>query len=403
MQRSLMILGLVLVVGSFAGADWPQFRGEDNSGAADAKAVSAEWSNEKADNIAWQADLPGRGVSGPIVVAGKVIVTASSGFQQDRLHVLAFDAASGQKAWERQFWATGRTLCHPTMAVAAPTPASDGQRIFAFYSSNDLACLDLDGNLLWYRGLTHDFPAAANDVGMASSPLVVGDTVVVQVENQGDSFAAGIGAATGDTRWRIERGPAANWTSPAVLRGTAEGEDAVLLQSPSGLTAHHARTGEELWSYPAGCSTIPSVLSADGFVFLPASGLTALRPAGSQEPEVVWERATLAPGSASPAVAGGKIYIIQSGGVLNCGDLVTGEVLWELRLTGSFWATPVVAGDHLFAINQDGLAQVVRISEGEGEVIAEFELGEKVLCSPAAAAGGIFLRSDAHLWKLAGK
>ena len=87
--------------------------------------------------------------------------------------------------WERQFWATGRTMCHPTSSVAANTPSSDGKRIYAFFSSNDLACLDLAGNLLWYRGLTHDFPTAVNDVGMSASPIVLGDTVVVQVENKG--------------------------------------------------------------------------------------------------------------------------------------------------------------------------------------------------------------------------
>ena len=130
------------------------------------------------ENIVWTANLPGRGVSSPIVVGGKVVVTANSGPRQERLHVLAFDAKSGRELWHRQFWATGRTLTHPVGANAAPTPASDGKRIFAFYSSNDLIALDLDGNLLWFRGLAHDYPKAGNDIGMSSSPTVVGDTVV---------------------------------------------------------------------------------------------------------------------------------------------------------------------------------------------------------------------------------
>ena len=149
-------------------------------------------------------------------VSGRVIATSASGASQDRLHVHAFDAASGKSLWERQFWATGRTLCHPTSSVAACSPMSDGQRIFAFFSSNDLVCLDLNGNLLWYRGLTLDYPTAANDVGMSSSPLVVDGTVIVQVENKGDSFAAGLDAETGQTRWKIPRKPEMNWTSPTV-------------------------------------------------------------------------------------------------------------------------------------------------------------------------------------------
>jgi hypothetical protein len=178
-----------LLLSTQMGADWTQFRGTDTTG------VSADKVPTRiAESIAWTADLPGRGLSGPIVVGDQVILTASSGFNQDRLHVLSFSAKTGELNWERQFWATGRTMCHPKMCNATPTSASDGQRIFAFFSSNDLACLDLEGNLLWFRGLTHDYPNASNSLGMSSSPVVVGDTLVVQVENDSQS-------PTGPLRW----------------------------------------------------------------------------------------------------------------------------------------------------------------------------------------------------------
>ncbi len=224
-------------------ADWLQFRGGDAGGAAAMADLPITWSAETNQHIAWKVPLPGKGVSGPIVVGGKILLTASSGFKQDRLHVLCFDAASGENLWERQFWATGRTLCHPTSAVAAPTPASDGRRVFAFFSSNDLACLDLEGNLLWYRGLSFDYPHAGNDVGMASSPVVVDETVVVQIENQDDSFAAGLDAATGETRWRHDRDPLANWSSPVAVRSNDGKGDLVLVTSSNKTTAYEPRTG----------------------------------------------------------------------------------------------------------------------------------------------------------------
>lgn len=391
-------------VGLLAGADWLQFRGNDGTGAADGLSPPTRWSKDedgRAVNMAWQADLPGRGVSSPIVIGEKVVVTASSGFRQDRLHVLSFDARSGALDWERQFWATGRTLCHPTMAVAAPSPASDGRQIYAFYSSNDLVCLDLEGNLQWFRGLTYDYPTAANDVGMAASPVVVGDTVVVQIENKGDSFAAGLDTATGETRWRIERDRRMNWTSPAILRGATPEEDLVLLQSPSRLTAHEPRTGRQVWSHAAGCSSIPSVVAADGMVFLPSGGLTALKPQpGSEAVEVAWTEPQLGPGSASPLVHKGQVYVINSAGVLTCGDAASGKLLWRLRIKGTFWATPAVAGDYLYSVNQEGLAQVVQLGK-QGELVSENPLGEAVLASPAVAEGAVYFRSDAHLWKIA--
>lgn len=347
----------------------------------------------------------GKGVSGPIVVGKKVFVTASSGaVVQDRLHVLCFDTESGKQLWHRQFWATGRCFHHPTSANAAPTPASDGERVFAFFSSNDLVCLDLDGNLQWYRGLGYDFPKAGNDVGMSSSPVVAGGAVVVQIENQGDSFAAGLDVLTGETLWREARKPSANWASPALLKD-ASGKEAVLLQSPGVLTAHEPRTGKQVWKFDAQCSIIPSATAVKDRIFLPAKGLTLLEAdASSTSPTMAWESNRLAPGNASPVIVGDQIYVLSKAGVLACGDGKTGEVRWQQRLSGTFWATPVVAGDHLYCVNQEGKCYVVKLSDEKPATDPQAnELGEQVLSSPAVSDNGLFIRTEKHLWKIAGQ
>lgn len=404
-QRSMRAFIVVFGLAALAGADWLAFRGTDNTGVAEPQKAPLAWSapaEGESKNVAWKAPLPGKGVAGPIVVDGRVIVTSSSGYKQDRLHVTAFDAKSGAPVWERQFWATGRTYCHPTSAVAANTPASDGKLIFAFFSSNDLVCLDLDGNLQWVRGLTVDYPTAANDVGMASSPIVVGDTVIVQVECQGESFAAGLDKHTGETLWRVDRAAQANWASPTVLRGATAAEDLALLQSGDRLTAHRPATGEQVWSYDVACSTIPSATTDDGLVFVPSAGLTALRPDSSAGTvEALWKSAPLAPATASPIVYEGRVYSLNRAGVLTCGDAVTGEDVWRLRLKGSFWASPVVVGDRIYCVNQDGQAHVVRLDSTQGELLGTSEFGEMVLGSPAVANDALFVRSAGHLWKIA--
>ena len=354
------------------------------------------------ESIAWKIDLPGHGPSSPIVVGNSVIVTASGGAADDRLYVLSFNAASGEQQWQREFRATGRTYTHETSANAAPTPASDGKRIFAFYSSNDLACLDLQGNLLWYRGLGHDYPKAANDIGMASSPLVIGDTVIVQVENQGDSFVAGIDTTTGQNRWRIARDPLAAWSSPIQIAGKAPGEDLVVFQATAGLSAYDAHTGEEIWRHSASPSLIPSPVVSQGKLYFAAEGVTALELGESRSaaPKYVWNNGKLQPGSSSPVVVDGHIYTVNRGGVVSCGDLTNeGDVQWQLRLKGSFWATAVYAAGHLYYPSSDGLLQVVKLGE-KGELASSLDLGEGIKGSPAVAGEALFLRSDKHLWKL---
>lgn len=381
------------------GADWLQFHGTAGSGAA--LEDSAPVALDQADNLAWKVELTGRGLSGPIVIGNRVVVTSSSGYSQGRLHVHCFDANSGESLWERQFWATGRTMCHPKMCVATPTPASDGKRIFAFYSSNDLACLDLEGNLLWFRGLTHDYPNASNSLGMSSSPIVAGDTLIVQVENDAESFATGLDVQTGVPRWRTDRPRRANWTSPVLLNDPATGKTLALLQSSAGISAVDPRTGEEVWSFDKGASTIPSSAVSDGIVYIPSNGLTAVKSATEDgKPEVLWNENRLGPATPTPVVHEGHVYTVNGAGVVNCADTASGEIQWRLRLTGPFSATPILANGHLYFFSEKGLAQVVSTGEA-GEIVAKLDLGESILASPAVSNGALYVRSDKHLWKFA--
>ena len=380
-------------------ADWRQFRGNSTNSIATTDTLPVELSGE---SIAWKSELPGRGLSGPIVVGDRVYLTASSGYTQDRLHILCVDAATGKLIWERQFTATGRTNCHEKMCNATPTMASDGERVYAFFSSNDLICLDSDGHLQWFRGLGSEFPNASNSLGMSSSPIVIGSTVVVQVESDAEAFACGVDTISGDTKWQIERPRAANWTSPGVLPGENGRPSLALLQSSKGLTAVDPDTGTIVWDFQKGASTIPSATVTEGTIVIPSNGLTSLKPAedGSSFHEV-WNTSNLSPSTPSPVVLNGMAFTLNSSGALSAGSIETGERVWQLRLKGPFSGTPVASNGHLFLFNERGMAFVVKPEAEKGIIISELDLAETILCSPAVADNALYIRSDAHLWKFA--
>jgi len=374
--------------------DWLQFRG--NNGVAVGEGPA------RLDHAAWTAPLPGRGLSGPIVLGDRVYVTACSGHDQERLHVLALDKADGKPVWERQFWATGRTQCHPKMSVASSNPASDGQRIVAFYSTNDLACLDRDGKLLWFRGLTYEHPNASNSLGMASSPVIVADTVIVQVETDDDSFAVGIDIENGETRWKLDRPHRDNWTTPIVLRGADRDQDIVVLQGSQGLNGIRPKTGALVWTYTEGASTVSSSASGEGLIFVPSNGLTAL---SSSSPAAIpakrWRMAPLGPGYASLLYTDGRVYSVTGAPVLIAADAKTGHVDWRLRLTGTFYSSPIVAGQRMYFFNDAGLGQLVTLGKNRGTITNRHDFKEGILCTPALVDKALYVRSDQHLWKIA--
>ena len=399
----ILTLAAILCLSSPLFADWRQFRGNDANGVAEGAAPPITFSDT--ENIAWKIDLPGRGLSSPIVVGDKVFVSASSGPRQDRLHVICFSTKEGTELWHRQFWATGRTACHPKTCVAAPTPCSDGKRVFAVYSTNDAVCLDLDGNLQWVRALTLDSPNASNSLGMSSSPVVVDDTLVVMVECDAESFTTGINVEDGLSRWKLDRPRKANWTSPGIMRGKDGTGDHVLVQSSAGVVAVEPQTGKIAWDYKDGASTIPSLVVSQQTAYVPSHGITALRPSpgGSDVPEMVWRTESVNPGTGSPLVYKDALYVVANGGVLNRVDPKDGSKKWQTRLKGSFSGSAVAAGDHLYAFSEDGMGQVITLKDDGGEVTHTHSLGETILATPAISDGALYIRSDGHLWKIATK
>lgn len=402
--RSLFVgLTVSTLAGPAFADDWRQFRGPGATGASANARLPDEFGGETLKNIAWKVKIPGRSAGGAIIVGDQVIATSSDAMDQRRIRLASFNTATGALLWEQQWIARGRPYCHPVSANAAPTPVSDGQRIFAFYSSNDLACVDLQGRTLWYRSLASEFPKAGNDVGMSSSPVVVNGVVIVQVECQGDSFVAGLSAENGSILWKQDRPKKANWASPSVVN-LPNGNQVVVLQSGDDLQAVTPADGKPLWRIELPCSSIPSSVADGNRLIVPSGGLTALDLSSAGEPSPLWKENKLNPNACSPVVSGKNVYVVNRT-ILVCGDVYTGKVQWQLRLPDAkqIWSSPVIAGDRLFLFSMEGLCYVVALDGEEGKIVQTSKIEDEVLGSPAISGNAMYVRGASYLWKIAGQ
>lgn len=375
---------------------WLGFRGDGTSAAANGP---TQLEIGETGNLAWERKMPGKSVAGPIVVGDRVISTSSGGQEGEQLFVTAVRLSDGEPLWEQSFRATGRPFCHPTSANAAPSPISDGDRVFAFFSSNDLICLSVDGDLLWYRGLGFDYPKAGNDIGMASSPVLADGVVIAQVEAQGDSFAIGIDAESGQTLWRIDRPRRANWSSPvSVMR--PDGATEVVMQCGRSILSLDPRSGREKWSIEEGRATISSATPAGGLLLIPGNDMLALDVGKSATaPDIAWRKNRVVPNNASPVVGGDRFYSLK-GSVLIAASIETGDLLWQKRLSGlgGTWATPVFADGKIYVFDQAGAGLVVQDGGDSAEIVSEVQLGQGVLASPALSQGRLIIRTTNSLF-----
>ena len=401
MKKYLLIIGLVVLSGRVLAGDWTGFRGPFGNGISDEVGLPVKLDIEK--HIAWKIDLPGKGLSSPLVLGNRVFVTASGGTRQDRLQILCLSSIDGSLIWKRQFWAMGSTMCHSKTSIAAPTPVTDGVSLFAIFSSNDLFCFDFEGKLKWLRGLTVDYPNARNSLGMASSLVLANGVLVAQVENDSESFVVGLDKGTGGNIWKINRPKSANWTT-ATVHKSKTGKERVFLQSGQGIHAIDPNSGKIIWHYSDGASTIPSSALLGNMLYVPSQGLTALELSKDGKSfKQKWRSSRLRPGTASPLAYRNHIYSLNKAGVLACADIDSGKRLWQLRLDGPFGGSPVVADNHLYVFSEEGLAQVVDLTAPEGAISGKMDLGEMIQCSPALANGALYVRSNLRIWKIAKK
>ena len=247
-----------------------------------------------------------------------------------------------------------------------------------------------------------DYPNASNSLGLASSPVIADGVLVVQMENDSDSFVAGIDTATGVNLWRIPGPKDANWTSPALIREAGQ-PDTVLISSGTGALALDPKTGRERWNLPGPGSTIPSCTASRTHLAQPrpGKGLAVWELKGGTTPPVmIWESAQVGADTSSPVFIGEHVFAVNGAGVLTCAETKSGERPWKLRMDGKFSGSPIAAGSTIYIASERGVLHAIDTAAAEGAVAGKLELGETILCTPSISGNSIYVRSDSTLWRI---
>ncbi len=396
-MRSIFALVLIASFSPLFAADWPQFKGANGSGVSSEKDLPVKFTDK--DGLRWKVPLTARGVSSPVVMGNKVFVTCSAGTRDDRLQLLAFDTATGKKLWQRSINATGGTTAHPKTCMAAPTPVADETGVYALFATGDILACDRDGTVLWVRSLTGDYPSISNQVGMASSPVLYKDKLIVPMDNAGESFLAALDTKTGKNVWKTERPRDINWTTP-VIRELNSTDAEVFYQSQKELVAYNAADGKKKWSHKAGSSS-PTPTLAEGFFLTSSDGVSLLKPA-EDKMEPVWKSPNYRTGYSSALFYDGRIYAaIPATGIVYSLDATTGKAVWNEKIPGkgkqTFSASPVAGDGKVYVVTESGTVAVFKAGGAEAELLGTSEVGEELLATPAISGGAVFIRSDKSL------
>src|SRR5260370_1510969 len=189
-RASLIILAAIFVPSSFAGAaEWPQFRGPNSSGIGDGK-PPVEFGPSQ--NVVWKTAV-GAGLSSPMIAKGRVFLTEFDR-PAKQLATLCIDQRTGKILWRRTVAPAEIENVHDISSPAAPTPATDGERVYVYFGSYGLVSYDFDGKLLWERR-----PPLPQDIHGAGAPPILSRDLLVLTHPGKEAYLLGVSRRAGRT------------------------------------------------------------------------------------------------------------------------------------------------------------------------------------------------------------
>ncbi|MFT5465556.1 MAG: outer membrane protein assembly factor BamB [Verrucomicrobiales bacterium] len=401
--------------------NWPGYRGPTGMGVVEGDAeLPLTWNAETGENILWKTplplgeDSPDHNQSSPIVHGDRVFVTTAAWAPGDdpkstqpTHHVSCFGLMDGELIWDRVVEPGPWTLGDLRGGYAAPTPATNGKLVFATFGSSIIHALDFSGEVVWSREIPDH---AQFDVALASGPIVFEDTVILLTDRKPPKSAIqAFDATTGEIRWSRKREETSFGHVTPVL-AEIDGRQQLLVSATNALEGLDPKTGEVIWfsKWARSIWPVASPVMTEGLIYCMGGrgghpGLIVDPRDAKGEIAPKFQLGPAAEGLGSPVAFGDLVFRMNKPGVLRCVRLTTGEELFEERLEGvDPGVSPVVTADGRIYIASAGKTLVLRAA-GEFEVLAESDLADGSLASPAVVDGKLILKGKQFLWCVGSK
>ena len=426
MHRHALVLGLViccwLAAGPVQAEDWPGWRGPRGDGTSRDQHVPIRWDGASGENIAWKVPLAGKGHASPIVCKDRVFVVSCLP-NLDRV-LLCLDVKTGGTLWQRIVFRAPLESTHALNSHASSTPVTDGRLVYVTFLevdgstvpapnvSNDrpvtpgrmvVAAYDFDGNRQWLAK-PGEFVCAH---GFASSGVLYKDLLIVNGDHDGESYVLALDKTTGKTVWKVPREYKTRSYVTPIIREIG-GRTQMVFSGSMCILSLDPSDGSRHWRIEGPTEQFVASIVDDGRMFFMAAGfptyhVMGIRPDGRgdvTDTHVAWHATGARCYVPSPIVVGNYLLVPDDRGTGNCFDTATGKRLWKARLGQHYSASLVTAGGLVYFLADDGTTKVVRPGP-QLDVIAENELGEHCIASPAIAGDRLYLRGRKHLYCIA--
>lgn len=412
-RSSCLLVAVMAASAALRAEPWPQWRGPQLNGTSVERDLPVKWSTTQ--NITWRLAMPERSGSTPIVWRDLVFVSVGEG---PNLALWAVDRAAGTARWKRPLGGGNRRSMKQQMS--SPSPVTDGRSVWVMTGTGILKAFDFGGRELWSRDIQADYGRFGLQWGYASSPLLLDGALYVQVlhgmHTDDPSYILRIDAGTGKTVWRVERPTRAQfespdaYTTPAVLR--YGGRTELIVTGGDAATGHDIDSGRELWRADGlnprndgSYRIVASPVVFNDLIYAPTRErpLLALRAGGRGNvtaSHVAWSFNN-GPDVPTPVTDGQLFYSINDRGIMYCLDARTGATVFgpqRLR-NATYSGSPVLADGKIYITDEDGVTTVLQAGRTFAK-LAENDLEDYTLSSPAVSEGQIFIRTASFLYAI---